>query len=390
MKLITFLMMFLCSVSVAAQEKVEVQHKVTDQNGRQRLSSFSTVKQEKLGDREVTSFDFHSLVWEESDDKSWKRKIIISKEDLEKDGRERWVVGLHSLNAQEGKAVLKIGEKSEPDKDGTIRAIYSWCEWDLRKNTKLKTIKVCKDPFEALENKPEVVRSGLRDTPMFKLLKEAEEHTRNGKYAEALQKHIYFHENALKTEPWMAGVRLSFALSSWARLGEKYPQAREALVALRDRHQVAIEAGKANHDVVSEVISINTALNESDRNVTLFKKLDAQSPKKAGQYYDIVERDLIANQEYALCSKYLKNPMGKLNLLIWARSMSSGVMKDSPDMLDVGNQLFTQDTCQLLRILLATDRITEAKQIRDKALTVINTPEMRKTLDDLLESKPGK
>ena len=59
-----------------------------------------------------------------------------------------------------------------------------------------------------------------------KILREAQDDARAGRYPDALAKHVWFHENALTYAPAMYGVRLSFALSYWVNLGNLYPPAR--------------------------------------------------------------------------------------------------------------------------------------------------------------------
>lgn len=42
--------------------------------------------------------------------------------------------------------------------------------------------------------------------------------TEKGQYKQALEKHLWFHEESKKS-PGMAGVRLSYAISAWINLG---------------------------------------------------------------------------------------------------------------------------------------------------------------------------
>jgi hypothetical protein len=67
-----------------------------------------------------------------------------------------------------------------------------------------------------------------------KILDEAQDDARAGRYADALAKHVWFHENALKYEPSLAGVRLSFALGYWVAFGNSYPPALQKLKSIRD------------------------------------------------------------------------------------------------------------------------------------------------------------
>src|SRR5262245_62591983 len=85
------------------------------------------------------------------------------------------------------------------------------------------------------------------------VLEEARDLAAQGRYEEALQKHLWFHENALKYDPDLSAVRLSFALGYWVELGEEYPKAREALVAIRDRGDQALRAGDRSFELFHEV-----------------------------------------------------------------------------------------------------------------------------------------
>jgi hypothetical protein len=53
-------------------------------------------------------------------------------------------------------------------------------------------------------------------------LAEVRELTRQGRYAGALERQLWFHERALEYDPALSSVRLSFGLSEWARLDERY------------------------------------------------------------------------------------------------------------------------------------------------------------------------
>src|SRR5687768_17293473 len=73
-------------------------------------------------------------------------------------------------------------------------------------------------------------------------LQEIRRLTSEGKYEEALNKHLWFHEES-KSSIGMGGVRLSFALSHWMELGEAYPPALAALKAIRDANEAKLLEG---------------------------------------------------------------------------------------------------------------------------------------------------
>jgi hypothetical protein len=97
------------------------------------------------------------------------------------------------------------------------------------------------------------------------VLGEARELADSGAYAEALEKYRWFHENALAHEPSMYGVRLSFALRSWAQLGEVYPPARAALESIRDAKAAALRDGSLDRELFEDVESINEMLGQVGR-----------------------------------------------------------------------------------------------------------------------------
>src|SRR4051794_19367514 len=93
------------------------------------------------------------------------------------------------------------------------------------------------------------------------VLDEARELADQGRYGEALQRHVWFHQHALEHDLAFHGVRLSFALSDWVRLGEQSPPARRALVDIRDRTAAQARAGdwspKPYHEPFHDVVAIN-------------------------------------------------------------------------------------------------------------------------------------
>src|SRR4051812_34817029 len=80
------------------------------------------------------------------------------------------------------------------------------------------------------------------------ILQEAEADTRAGRFEDALQKHIWYHENALKFQRAQYGVRLSFALSAWWELASKYPPAMEALRRARDTAEANVRSQDGKFD----------------------------------------------------------------------------------------------------------------------------------------------
>src|SRR5689334_9527822 len=69
---------------------------------------------------------------------------------------------------------------------------------------------------------------------MQQYLTDTKRMVKEGKYKEALDRYIWFHEHALEHDSAMMGVRLSFALSDWKSLADVYPPAMNALKETRE------------------------------------------------------------------------------------------------------------------------------------------------------------
>lgn len=104
---------------------------------------------------------------------------------------------------------------------------------------------------------------------------DAKRYAREGKFAEALERHEWFHQHALEYHPACYGVRLSFALSAWKELGEKYPPALESLRLVRDDGNSRLRAGDAADELFHDVVSINHTLGEDGSTMALFGELEA-------------------------------------------------------------------------------------------------------------------
>ena len=125
-----------------------------------------------------------------------------------------------------------------------------------------------------------------------------------GEYDQALEKHIWFHDHALGVDQSYYGVRLSFALSDWVKLGENYPKALSRLKAIRDEKASRLLAGEENRDLFHDVESINDHLGEMKATVELFKTIDASQPDFAASVYELAVESLVVFQELELARKY--------------------------------------------------------------------------------------
>lgn len=205
-----------------------------------------------------------------------------------------------------------------------------------------------------------------------------------GKYEEALQKHLWFHEES-KTSRGMGGVRLSFALSQWAELGKKYPPALAALKAMRDQHEKQLLAGTAGFPEFHECSAINRTLEEDEKTYVLFTQLHAKQPEIARSCFDVSLDLIVRHGNYELAGAYLGNPMRRYDQAEHSRQLNLRLMEDNPAMNNPqfrqhSDSAYVQRTAQLIDILAHLQRMDEARAIQKRSLAYFAAPEIEKAL----------
>jgi hypothetical protein len=200
-----------------------------------------------------------------------------------------------------------------------------------------------------------------------------------GRFEEALEKLIWFHENALQHNA-LGGVRLSYALDAWIELGHHYPEALDALVAIRDTKTAALEAGNGSFSWFHDVAAINRQLHAQPKTVALFHVLNQRAPELAGQCYRVAKEDLIASMQYETCARYLGDPEARFEEICHLRQLKLEIADENPvlgspeaRLREFADLAFVAQTRQLLEILEAMGRTEDAGRIWQLARAVTTT-----------------
>jgi hypothetical protein len=222
--------------------------------------------------------------------------------------------------------------------------------------------------------------------------REAVELTRQGKYEDALQNHLWFHEHALEHNPALAGVRLSYALGSWLDLGEKYPNALRAMLSIRDTKVQAITEGKGSFTLFHDQAAINERLKESPKTVALFKVVHQAYPDLAKQCYRIAEQHLVAQREYAVCAAYVPNGLARFEEIRCQFQMKKEIADESPllrsgGVMEYAEASFVAEVSRLIEILVGVDRRQEAERVETLALELVANAEARDTVGKALRDR---
>ncbi len=220
-----------------------------------------------------------------------------------------------------------------------------------------------------------------------KVFESAKNNYKIGNYEGALKDHIWFHNNALKHKPSLYGVRLSYALCEWVKLGEKYPPALDKLIEIRDKKTDKIKHYKKSYQLFHDVESINNYLNESYKTVELFKYLDENNNSLATEYYNLAKEALIEHHEYKICNRYITD----LDYIIWI--MKEGLEANiriynnndwaGEEHLNWAIDTYLQEADQTLLILTKNNRFDEAENFIKQAYQNIDIQKIINGLNDL-------
>ena len=222
------------------------------------------------------------------------------------------------------------------------------------------------------------------------ILDEAKADATSGRYAEALAKHVWFFENALKYAPSMYGVRLSFALSYWKTLSDSYPPALEKLKAERDEAAAKVRGSKDSRHSFNDFASINRELAEDAKTRELFLWLDANSPATASAIYDLAQPSLVKAKEYGVCGRYLPDPDRSLARMVRLYTEDKKIAGDSEfrrEMSDFADKSFSNGVGTLVALLAVNGRTADARRVADGAMKARGDSAFRGQIESALRGE---
>lgn len=215
------------------------------------------------------------------------------------------------------------------------------------------------------------------------ILQEAIADTAAARYKDSLAKHVWYHQNALKLQPSQSGVRLSFALSDWVKLSERYPAALKSLKAIRDAAEKDVRNGKSPWEAFFDFSSINRSLDEPAKTKELFVWLDKHKPALAKRTFDIAQPALVSTKEYRICGRYI-DPDLKFAQMKDRLALNSIIEKDakmSASLKEHSRKSFINGTSTLVALLVINDRKDEADEVAAKALKEMDDPKLKIELE---------
>lgn len=211
--------------------------------------------------------------------------------------------------------------------------------------------------------------------PPGRVLDEARAAAKQGDYAVALERYERFFDRALIDQGEdnnYYGVRLSYCLSEWARLGEKHGPAR---ARLEEKAVEAIEAFEATKDSEKfhDFQAINSKLDRKDRVFDQFVRYHESRPDLASAALRFMWDDLVEARKWHICAAHLGDSMSRYTRALEKFDQAMEVCNADP--LFGGEEFaerirgwYVHDVGNLLAVLINTDRRESAEQIEKIAL----------------------
>lgn len=226
-----------------------------------------------------------------------------------------------------------------------------------------------------------------------KIRDEAEADIEEGRLGLAAEKYLWYHENALKYDPYLGGVRLSFALGDWRKLADKYPRALQDMRLVRDRAEESVRLSDDDFSAFQDFVALNDVLDDDGRTVELFGWLDQNNRPFARSVYIIAQDTLVYVGDFALCEKYI---VGRNSFdaamsnyeehVQWMKNRYDG--KVEPWRIDAEQMILSRRAAYIVAILVNVGRTPEADEIADRVLDVLTNEQHRVQISDALEGIP--
>jgi hypothetical protein len=196
--------------------------------------------------------------------------------------------------------------------------------------------------------------------------------TFEGRFEEALEHFLWFHDHALQEDSAFSGVRLSFALGYWLELAEQYAPAMEAFRARRDAKVAILRAGQLDRGLFHDVEAMSERLREDEVTAILFDLLHERSPDFALACARIAVPMLVRTKRFALAREYMAEPKAHVERLVQELLRDIGEIEERPrtraPRFRAFIHIFAGDLCDVLKVLRATGSSKQATQLERRAI----------------------
>ena len=212
-----------------------------------------------------------------------------------------------------------------------------------------------------------------------------------GRYEEALQEYIWFHEHSLGVAG-MAGVRLSYALHAWVELGKVYSPAGLALNAIRDRKTAALLSNEGDWNTFHDVVAINEYLGCALQTHRLFHTMSQSRPELAERCAHLALPAVLEAKDYGLAERFMGDP--HTEIAHWSRHLNGELNRrrqrrfSHAPRITAEIHIYAANVDRLLTISKGRGRLAEARTLERFAVDSVKATTIRDDVAAALKMGP--
>ena len=191
----------------------------------------------------------------------------------------------------------------------------------------------------------------------------------------------------MKIAPSLKGVRLSFALSHWYELAEKYRPALVAMEQARDMAAADVLTARSTRPSFQDLAALNRRLGQEAHTLELFETLDREQPQAADKVFDLAQPALIKGKAFELANRYVDPPADVIKMV----ERFHEDLRMAPELgmpeehRKFAKRSFTYHASTLVAILAINGRHEKAASVAASVRGELEDPEFQRSLDSALE-----
>lgn len=188
----------------------------------------------------------------------------------------------------------------------------------------------------------------------------------------SLEKYEWFFDHALdEDKASYYGVRLSYCLIEWSKLGAQYPKAAERLATKCVERKLLFEKTK-DPEYFHDYVVISKYLNQTTKALDTFMTWHKSDQNSASLIVGFVWESLIDSKAWDVCGAYIENSDEFYERAINKYVQAMSVFLENPEFggEEFASQIrewYVTDVSNLLSVLTNTSRTQEASMICERA-----------------------
>ena len=192
------------------------------------------------------------------------------------------------------------------------------------------------------------------------ILNEARADRAARRFEDALQKHVWFHNEALNHQPAMKGVRLSFAIGDWGLLASRYEPAMTALRAARASAADKVRSGVDVDDAFAELAAIDAELDEFWATQRDYRGLAARDEPAARQAFRSAANALIETKDFVTYARFV-DPQAEMQKLLRVHSDMARNVGRFPGAGEMHERMLGEKAGRIIAALVLGGRTEDAR-----------------------------